>query len=179
MVDIHKFLLGVLRTVAEQKKIEKNNLITPAGYDRMYAELRKLADEDRPTLLEEIAAAAAQGDRSENAEYIYGRKRLREVDKRINFLKGRLERAKIIDPAKQSGDKIDFGATVTIEDEDGRCKTWHIVGEDEADPSTGMISWRSPLGRALLNKKVGDVTEADTPRGPIEYAIKSLRYESR
>jgi transcription elongation factor GreB len=162
--------------VASPKNIEKNNLITPAGYDRMYAELRKLADDDRPTLLEEIAAAAAQGDRSENAEYIYGRKRLREVDKRINFLKGRLERAKIIDPSKQFGEKVDFGATVTIEDDEGRCKTWHIVGEDEANPSTGLISWRSPLGRALLNKKVGDYTEAETPRGPIEYKITALSY---
>ncbi len=162
--------------MASPKNIEKNNLITPAGYDRMYAELRKLADDDRPTLLEEIAAAAAQGDRSENAEYIYGRKRLREVDKRINFLKGRLERAKIIDPSKQFGEKVDFGATVTIEDDEGRCKTWHIVGEDEANPSTGLISWRSPLGRALLNKKVGDYTEAETPRGPIEYKITALSY---
>ena len=162
--------------MASPKNIEKNNLITPAGYDRMYAELRKLADDDRPTLLEEIAAAAAQGDRSENAEYIYGRKRLREVDKRINFLKGRLERAKIIDPSKQFGEKVDFGATVTIEDDEGRCKTWHIVGEDEANPSTGLISWRSPLGRALLNKKVGDYTEAETPRGLIEYKITALSY---
>ncbi len=163
--------------MVESKKIEKNNLITPTGYDRMYAELRKLADEDRPALLEEIAAAAAQGDRSENAEYIYGRKRLREVDKRINFLKSRLERAKIIDPKNQAGDKIDFGATVTIEDQNGRSKTWLIVGEDEADPSTGLISWRSPLGRALLNKKVGDYTESETPRGTVEYSIKALAYK--
>jgi transcription elongation factor GreB len=161
----------------DPKKIEKNNLITPAGYDRMYAELRKLADEDRPVLLEEIAAAAAQGDRSENAEYIYGRKKLREVDKRINFLKGRLERAKIIDPKRQSGDKVDFGATVTIQDDEGRSKTWTILGEDEADPSSGKISWLSPLGRALMNKLVGDYTEAETPRGPIEYQVKKVIFE--
>ena len=158
------------------KKPEKNNLITPTGYDKMYAELRKLADGDRPVLLEEIAAAAAQGDRSENAEYIYGRKKLREVDKRINFLKGRLERARIIDPKQQSGDKIDFGATVTIEDEEGRSKTWFIVGEDEADPSSGKISWKSPLGRALMNKKSGDYAEAETPRGLIEYSVVKFSY---
>lgn len=158
------------------KKPEKTNLITPSGYDRMYTELRKLADDDRPKLLEEIAAAAAQGDRSENAEYIYGRKRLREVDKRINFLKGRLEKAKIIDPKLQSGTKIVFGATVSIEDEDGRTKTWSIVGEDEADPSSGKISWLSPLGRALMNKAVGDFAEAMTPKGPMEYTIIEVKF---
>jgi transcription elongation factor GreB len=159
-----------------QEKPQKTNLITPSGYDRMYAELRNLADNERPRLLEEIAAAAAQGDRSENAEYIYGRKRLREVDKRINFLKSRLEKAKIIDPKTQSGDKVIFGATVTIADEDGREKTWAIVGEDEADPSSGKISWLSPLGRALMNKHVGDYAEANTPRGLVEYTICAIKF---
>jgi transcription elongation factor GreB len=159
-----------------QPPIEKTNLITPAGYDRMYSELRHLADNERPKLLEEIAAAAAQGDRSENAEYIYGRKRLREIDKRINFLKSRLEKAKIIDPKSQTGDKVVFGATVTISDEEDRQKTWFIVGEDEADPSSGKISWRSPLGRALLNKAVGDYAEASTPKGPMEYTICSIKF---
>lgn len=162
--------------IAPPKKPEKTNLITPDGYDRMYAELRKLADEERPKLLEEIAAAAAQGDRSENAEYIYGRKRLREVDKRINFLKGRLEKAKIIDPKTQTGNKVTFGATVTIEDEEGRTKTWFIIGEDEADPSSGKISWLSPLGRALMNKNQGDLAEAHTPKGPIEYSIVAIKF---
>ena len=161
----------------DPKKIEKTNLITPAGYDRMYAELRKLADEDRPVLLEEIAAAAAQGDRSENAEYIYGRKKLREVDKRINFIKSRLEKAKIIDPKLQTGDKVDFGATVTIQDDEGRSKTWTILGEDEADPSSGRISWLSPIGRALMNKLVGDYAEAETPRGLIEYKVTKVLFE--
>lgn len=158
------------------EKPPKDNLITPGGYDRMYAELRSLADQDRPQLLEEIAAAAAQGDRSENAEYIYGRKRLREVDKRINFLKSRLERARIIDPKSQSGEKVDFGATVTIEDEGGKHKTWFIVGEDEADPSSGKISWKSPLGRALLNKKPGDVADVETPRGDASYSVVRISY---
>lgn len=157
-------------------KPQKTNLITPVGYDRMFAELRQLADQERPKILEEIAAAAAQGDRSENAEYIYGRRRLREIDKRINFIKSRLEIAKVIDPKTQTGDKVTFGATVTISDDDGRQKTWFIVGEDEADPSTGKISWRSPLGRALLNKQVGDFAEAATPKGPIEYTICSIKF---
>ena len=149
----------------------KDNLITPQGYDKLYSELRHLADNERPQLLEEIAAAAAQGDRSENAEYIYGRKRLREVDKRINFLKSRLERAKIIDPKLQRSEKIDFGATVTIEDDQGRHKSWSIVGEDEAEPSAGKISWKSPLGRALLNKNVDDFLEVETPRGIMEFRV--------
>ena len=154
----------------------KTNLITSEGYDRMYAELRKLADEDRPVLLEEIAAAAAQGDRSENAEYIYGRKKLREVDKRINYLRSRLEIAKIIDPKLQPAGVVGFGAVVVIMGEDGVEKTWWIIGEDEADPSSGKISWLSPLGRALMNKKVGDHAEAETPRGQIEYQILKVDY---
>jgi len=149
----------------------KDNLITPQGYDKLYSELRHLADNERPQLLEEIAAAAAQGDRSENAEYIYGRKRLREVDKRINFLKSRLERAKIIDPKLQRSEKIDFGATVTIVDDEGRHKSWSIVGEDEAEPSAGKISWKSPLGRALLNKNVDEFLEVETPRGIMEFRV--------
>ena len=149
----------------------KDNLITPQGYDKLYSELRHLADNERPQLLEEIAAAAAQGDRSENAEYIYGRKRLREVDKRINFLKSRLERAKIIDPKLQRSEKIDFGATVTIADDEGRHKSWSIVGEDEAEPSAGKISWKSPLGRALLNKNMDDFLEVETPRGIMEFRV--------
>jgi transcription elongation factor GreB len=155
---------------------EKTNLISPAGYDRMYAELRKLSDEDRPVLLEEIAAAAAQGDRSENAEYIYGRKKLREVDKRVNYLKGRLEKAKIIDPKLQKGDIVGFGAVVVIKSEDAPEKTWWILGEDEADPSSGVISWLSPLGRALMKKKVGDYTEVETPRGPIDYQVLKISF---
>lgn len=150
---------------------KKDNLITPLGYEKLYGELRHLADNERPIILDEIAAAAAQGDRSENAEYIYGRKRLREIDKRINFLKSRLERAKVIDPKTQLSKTIDFGATVTIADESGLQKTWTIVGEDEAEPSIGKISWRSPLGRALLGKVAGDYLEVETPRGMSEYQV--------
>ncbi|MEI6834689.1 MAG: GreA/GreB family elongation factor, partial [bacterium] len=99
------------------------------------------------------------------------RKRLREVDKRINFLKSRLERAKIIDPKLQRSEKIDFGATVTIENEEGQHKSWSIVGEDEAEPSAGKISWKSPLGRALLNKTLDDFLEVETPRGILEFRV--------
>lgn len=164
------------KTSTDKNATPKDNLITPAGYDKLYSELRHLADNERPILLEEIAAAAAQGDRSENAEYIYGRKRLREVDKRINFLKSRLERAKVIDPRLQRTEKIDFGAVVTIVDDDGREKTWFIVGEDEAEPSMGKISWKSPMGRALLNKTKGDHIEVETPRGPVEFQVVSYKF---
>jgi transcription elongation factor GreB len=164
------------KTPAEKNAPLKDNLITPTGYDKLYSELRHLADNERPVLLEEIAAAAAQGDRSENAEYIYGRKRLREVDKRINFLKSRLERAKVIDPRSQRADKIDFGAIVTIVDDSGGEKTWLIVGEDEAEPSSGKISWKSPMGRALLNKTKGDHVEVETPRGAIEFQVVGYKF---
>jgi transcription elongation factor GreB len=155
---------------------QKDNLITPNGYEKLYSELRHLADNERPILLDEIAAAAAQGDRSENAEYIYGRKRLREIDKRINFLKSRLERAKIIDPKLQRSEKIDFGATVVVEDEAGHHKTWSIIGEDEADPSNGKISWKSPLGRALLNKIKDEYIEFETPKGLVELKVISYQF---
>lgn len=152
------------------------NLITPAGYKKIVDELNDLFKVQRPALVDEVAAAAAQGDRSENAEYIYGKKRLREIDRRMNFLKRRLDKAKIIDPLKQSSNKVEFGATVTIEDEEGRAKTWFIVGEDEADPSSGKISWLSPIGKAMLNKSIGDYVEVHTPKGDVEYTVVAFRY---
>lgn len=159
---------------SNEKKFQ--NLITPDGYKRILDELQDLFKVQRPKLVEEVAAAAAQGDRSENAEYIYGKKKLREIDRRMNFLKGRLDKAKVIDPARQSGALVQFGAHVTIEDEEGRTKTWFIVGEDEADPSSGKISWLSPIGKAMLNKIEGDVFEAHTPKGPVEYTIMTIKY---
>ena len=156
------------------KKFE--NLITPVGYKRILDELMDLAKVQRPILVDEVSAAAAQGDRSENAEYIYGKKRLREIDRRMNFLKTRLDKAKVIDPARQKSDKVEFGARVTIEDEEGRSRTWFIVGEDEADPSAGKISWLSPIGKAMLNKLEGDFFEAHTPKGEVQYTIIAIKY---
>lgn len=157
---------------------DKDNLITPVGYQRISDELNQLYQEERPKLVEEVAQAAAQGDRSENAEYIYGKKRLREIDKRMNFLKSRLDRAKIVDPAKQPPETIQFGATVTIEDEGGLQKTWFIVGEDEVAPSDGLISWKSPLGRSMLNKRVEDFFQVETPKGEVEYCVVSFCYSN-
>jgi len=153
------------------------NLITPSGFKRIEDELMNLYQVERPKLVEEVAAAAAQGDRSENAEYIYGKKRLREIDKRMNFLKSRLDKAQVIDPSEQSGPQIQFGAHVTIEDENGQQKTWFIVGEDEVDPSAGKISWLSPLGKAMLNKTEGDYFQVHTPKGELEYRVVKFIYQ--
>src|SRR3712207_4029986 len=131
--------------------------LTRAGAERMHRELLRLLNEERPKVTAEVSAAAAQGDRSENAEYIYGKKRLREIDRRMHYLTKRLESAVVVDPKQQSGDKIFFGATVELEGEDGQKSTYVIVGEDEIDSNSGRISWRSPVGRALLGKRPGDV----------------------
>lgn len=155
---------------------EKSNLITPQGYERLISELRRLAEIERPRLVDEVHQAALQGDRSENAEYIYGKKRLREIDKRMGFLKKRIDAAKVIDPARQSGTAVLFGAIVELEDEDGGVKTWQIVGEDEANPGEKRISWKSPVGRAVLRKAAGDAVTIFTPNGPRELTILSVRY---
>lgn len=155
---------------------EKLNLITPAGYEKLVAELRHLAEVERPRLVDEVHQAALQGDRSENAEYIYGKKRLREIDKRMGFLKRRLDAAKVIDPARQSGDRVLFGALVKLEDEDGAVKAWHIVGEDEADPGKQRISWKSPVGRAVMRRQAGDSVTIHTPKGPRDMVILSVTW---
>lgn len=161
---------------APQRYDEKQNLMTPNGYEKLYTELRQLADRERPKIVDEVHQAALQGDRSENAEYIYGKKKLREIDKRMGWLKRRLDAAKVIDPSKQSGDVVLFGARVAVEDEDGASKSWFIVGEDEADPSSGKISWKSPVGRALLFKKSGDSVVIRTPAGERELLITAIQW---
>jgi transcription elongation factor GreB len=144
----------------------------------MHKELRRLLNEDRPKVTAEVSAAAAQGDRSENAEYIYGKKRLREIDRRIRFLQKRLDTSTIVDPAEQTDrDRVYFGATVKLEDEDGNATTYQIVGSDEIDASGGRISVESPVGRALLRKEVGDAVTVLRPRGEIELTLVEIRYE--
>jgi transcription elongation factor GreB len=151
--------------------------LTRAGAERMHKELLRLLNEERPKVTAEVSAAAAQGDRSENAEYIYGKKRLREIDRRLRFLQKRLDTATIVSPSEQ-GDTahVFFGATVTLEDEDGVEVTYQIVGSDEIDASGGRISVESPLARALLRKGVGASVEVLRPRGEMEYTIKRIRY---
>ncbi|WP_438011204.1 transcription elongation factor GreB [Sorangium sp. So ce321] len=150
--------------------------ITPSGARKLSEELARLRSVERPRIVQEVADAAAQGDRSENAEYIYGKKKLREIDRRMHFLTKRLEKAVVVDPAEQRGDKVFFGATVEIEDEDGARHTYQIVGEDEIDSGVGRISWRSPVGRSLLGKRAGDVITVRRPAGETEMEIISVRY---
>lgn len=152
------------------------NYITPQGARKLSEELARLRSVERPKTVQEVADAAAQGDRSENAEYIYGKKRLREIDRRMHYLTKRLESAVVVDPKEKRGDKIFFGATVELEDEDGNNRVYQIVGEDEIDSARGQISWRSPLGRALLGKRQGDVVTVRRPAGELELEILAVRY---
>ena len=152
------------------------NYITPNGHQVLVDELNDLVKNQRPEILKVIEWAAGNGDRSENADYIYGRKRLREIDKRANFLRKRIESAEIVDSSKFQPDIIRFGATVTIQDEDEKNKTITIVGQDEIDSKLNKISWKSPLGSNLLNKSVGDEIIVITPQGEISYTVLEFKY---
>ncbi len=159
----------------------QKNYITPAGAERLKAELHRLLHEERPTLVQTVSWAASNGDRSENGDYIYGKRRLREIDRRIRFLTKRLEAAEIVDPRGQAADRVLFGASVTVtrvdsDDEDTRPRTYRIVGIDETDVGRGAISWISPMARALLNARIGDVVTLRTPKGDEELEIVQIRY---
>jgi transcription elongation factor GreB len=155
------------------------NYMTPEGYRRMQEELRRLARDERPKVVEIVSWAAGNGDRSENGDYIYGKKRLREIDGRIRFLTKRLESAEIVDPGQQKNrDQVFFGATVTYENSRGEDKTVTIVGIDEADLDRGRISWVSPVARALLKAREGDIVELRTPAGIEPIEIVEIRYEA-
>src|SRR5205085_9302972 len=148
------------------------NYITPTGYARLRAELLQLIDDERPKVVEAVHWAAKNGDRSENGDYIYGKKRLREIDRRIRFLTKRLEIAEVVDPSLHHGhDQVFFGATVTYADEAGNERTVTILGIDEADSAQGQVSWISPVARALLKCREGDVAKLVTPAGPQEIEI--------
>jgi transcription elongation factor GreB len=151
-----------------------NNYLTPEGAKRLSDELRKLVDVERPRVVQEVADAAAQGDRSENAEYIYGKKRLREIDRRIRFLSKRLDSAVVVRKTEVRSDVVVFGCTVHVEDEDGNRKSYTLVGPDESEPSAGKLSFKSPVGRALLKKRVGDVVTVQRPAGEIELEIVGI-----
>jgi transcription elongation factor GreB len=157
---------------------DQPNYMTPEGYKRLKDEADQLWNVDRPRVVRERAAAAELGDRSENAEYLYAGKRLREIDRRLNFLNRRLENAVVVDPKTQKGDRVLFGATVDLENEDGATITYRIVGEDESDPAKGKLSWKSPLGRALLKRRAGDVVNFRRPAGDeVEYSVLDVRFE--
>ena len=151
--------------------------ITPEGFARIQAEYEELFGIERPKLVETIAWAASNGDRSENGDYIYGRKRLREVDRRISYLSKVMKQAKVVDPARQEQrDTVRFGATVELADEDDDHRLLTLVGEDEADASLGRISWAAPIARALVGAKVGDERIVRLPAGEKSYEIIAIRY---
>jgi transcription elongation factor GreB len=150
--------------------------ITPQGFARIRAEYDALFGSERPKLVETIAWAAANGDRSENGDYIYGRKRLREIDRRLGYLAKVMKSAKVVDPASQSTDQVRFGATVGLADEDDIRRTLTIVGDDEADASVGRIGWSAPLARALIGARVGDERVVRLPAGEKSYEVVAIRY---
>lgn len=155
----------------------EKNYMTPAGAARLQTELHDLLHKQRPEITAVVSWAAGNGDRSENADYLYGKRRLREIDRRIRFLTKRLEAAEVVDPATIESEQIFFGATVTVEDEDGKKFTYSIVGIDEADPGKGKISWISPLTRALLKAKEGDLVSLRTPKGSRELEVLKIEYK--
>ncbi len=157
------------------------NYMTPGGFGRLKAELDRLVTRERPELVATVAWAAGNGDRSENGDYIYGKKRLREIDRRIRFLIRRLDNADVVDPAAprddDSAERVFFGATVTVRSEDGATRTVSIVGIDETDTARGYISWISPMARALIKAREGDAVTLRTPGGVEEIEILAIRYE--
>lgn len=153
------------------------NYITPEGFKKLQEEFRQLFHEERPKLVETVAWAAGNGDRSENGDYIYGKRRLREIDKRLKFLRDRIENAQVVDPATVVSEKVVFGARVEISDEDGEKRSYQIVGEDEIEPGANKISWKSPMAKALLGKEVGDEIEINRPAGVLIAEIVSISYK--
>ncbi|MDP1658607.1 MAG: transcription elongation factor GreB [Methylotenera sp.] len=157
---------------------DEKNYITPQGHAAIEAEFQQLLKVERPELVKVVSWAAGNGDRSENGDYIYGKRRLRQIDSRLRFLMQRMDLAVIVDPAKQQGlDKVFFGAWVTLFSlKDDTEHTYRIVGKDELEPSLGYISWVSPLARALLGKQIGDVVKVPTPAGDEEYEVIAIQY---
>jgi transcription elongation factor GreB len=154
------------------------NYMTPAGHARMKTELKKLVEVERPETVRVVSWAASNGDRSENGDYIYGKRRLRELDRRIRYLMKRLEAAEVVDPRDQGQERVYFGATVTYADAAGREHTVSIVGMDEADPSRGRVSWISPVAKALMRAREGDTVKLLTPSGAEALEVLGVRYES-
>ena len=155
----------------------EKNYITPAGYKRLTDEFDFLRAKKRPEVVSALADAAAEGDRSENAEYIYRKRQLRDIDRRLRFLSKRLDDVRVVDPrAQPHRDRIFFGATVTVEDADGEEAIYRIVGVDETDGAAGDISWQSPVGRALLGKTVGDTVTVKWHAGLRELTVAEIDY---
>lgn len=157
--------------------MEKNNYISPKGHQKLVDELQELLRVERPEVTRLVQWAASNGDRSENADYLYGKRRLREIDRRIRFLNQRLDKAVIVDPTQIKSEKVQFGATVEIINEEGVSKRFTIVGVDEVDTAKGRISWQSPIGKNLLGKKPGDEVLVKVPAGELTYEIVNVIYQ--
>ena len=156
--------------------MSKAAYITPEGFARLREELQELWRVERPRVTREVSEAAAQGDRSENAEYIYGKKRLREIDRRVRFLTKRLEALTVVHAIPEQEGRVFFGAWVELEDEDGVVVSYRVVGPDEFDAARRLISIESPLGKSLLGKQVGDELVVQRPKGRMEYTVLGIRY---
>lgn len=155
----------------------KNNYISPKGHQKLVDELNTLLKVERPEVTRLVQWAASNGDRSENADYLYGKRRLREIDRRIRFLNQRLDSAVVVDPSEITSRKVQFGATVEVMDEEGFTKVLTIVGVDEVDTAKGRISWQSPIGKALLGKAEGDEVLVKVPSGEVSYEIVTIAYK--
>ncbi|MEK9896667.1 MAG: transcription elongation factor GreB [Burkholderiaceae bacterium] len=156
--------------------VEKN-YITPAGLAALRAEAKQLLEVERPQVVERVAWAASNGDRSENGDYLYGKRRLREIDRRVRFLTKRMQCAVVVDPSVHAGsEQVFFGATVTYLDPSGQARTVTIKGVDETDSLRGEVSWVSPVGRALLRSRVGDAVRLHTPQGPVVLEVDEVSY---
>lgn len=155
----------------------KKNYITPEGFEKLRSEYVDLLNVERPKIVEVVTWAASNGDRSENADYQYGKRRLREIDKRIHFLKNRMQDAEVVDPKNLSSDKVVFGATVKLENANGDEVVYQIVGEDEIDIKNQRISWQSPLAKAILGKKVDDEVKLQKPAGEELLTILQVQYK--
>lgn len=155
----------------------EKNYITPQGFKKLQDELDYLVRVERPEVTKTVTWAAGNGDRSENADYIYGKKRMREIDKRVRFLTSRLDKAHQVNPLEITSIKVQFGATIELLDEEGNSKKFSIVGVDEIDIVKGHISWRSPIGNSLIGKTLGDNVVVKTPKGELEYEIIKIEYK--
>ena len=152
------------------------NYVTPAGYARLKAELRQLVEVERPEVVRTVSWAASNGDRSENGDYLYGKKRLREIDRRVRFLIKRLEGATVVDNSGRDDEQVFFGARVSVRSTGGGERTVTIVGADEVDAARGRVSWHSPVARALLKARAGDTVRLETPGGAEQLEILDVHY---
>jgi transcription elongation factor GreB len=162
--------------VAREAPAPARNYITPAGFARLSAERRQLVEVERPEVVRTVSWAASNGDRSENGDYLYGKKRLREIDRRVRFLIKRLENATVVNNAGRDEDRVYFGAAVRVRGQSGGEREVTIVGADEVDPARGRISWISPMARALLKARAGDLVTLRTPRGDEALEILDVSY---